>query len=130
MLIKIIELSANMSQAIHTFNNLFNLKYYKESMKYMIETVCPIKLGKSWLQKNRVSSTKQYPHSLHKEVSFQYNQCEYTATCQSSLYRHIDIVHEWEIYIFICNQCGYKAITQDNLTWHIQFLHEGVRFFL
>ena len=58
------------------------------------------------------------------KVRYSCNQCEYEATTQSNLKKHIESDHEKIRYS--CNQCEYEATTQSNLNKHIESDHEKV----
>ena len=55
-----------------------------------------------------------------------YNQCNYKATSNGNLKRHIESVHEKVKYS--CDQCDYKATTQGLLKRHIVSVHMNVDY--
>ena len=59
-------------------------------------------------------------------INFDCEQCDYQATTQTSLTKHIKSVHESAIYV--CDQCDYMTMWQSNLTNHIKVKHECVRY--
>ena len=74
--------------------------------------------------KNDCKATQQSHHtthikSVHEEVKYKCNQCDFTFTDTSNLRRHIQSKHEEVKYG--CNQCDYKAYTQSNPTSHIHY---------
>ena len=54
--------------------------------------------------------------SVHENVKYPCNQCDFKATLKSSLKRHQTSVHENIKYP--CNQCEYKATQQSSLKAH------------
>ena len=63
---------------------------------------------------------------MHKGLKYACNQCDYQATRQYHLTRHIQSIHEGVRYA--CNQCDKLFTTQTNLIIHTQSLHEGVEY--
>ena len=63
---------------------------------------------------------------VYKEVMYDCNQCDYTATLKGNLTTHIKLFHGKMKYL--CNQCNFIFTLQGNLTIHIQLVHEGVKY--
>ena len=55
--------------------------------------------------------------SVHGNVRYSCNRCDFKATWKQSLKEHIDTVHEKVQYS--CNQCDYKVTTKKYLKRHI-----------
>ena len=53
-------------------------------------------------------------------------QCDYKATCKTSLLKHMKSIHKG--VKFPCEQCDYKATRKGNLMAHIKSTHKGVKF--
>ena len=70
--------------------------------------------------------TLEYIELLEADTKYPCIQCEYKATTQGSLKKHILSVHQKIKYP--CNQCDYKATTQGSLKKHIESIHEEVKF--
>ena len=65
---------------------------------------------------------KKHKDSVHKEVRYPCDQCNYAATTRGSLYEHAQSYHE--AANFNCNQCDYTVSTKTNLNKHKEDSHE------
>ena len=54
------------------------------------------------------------------------DQCDFQATEQRSLTRHIHSKHDGIKYA--CDLCDYQAIRQESLSHHIQLKHKGIKY--
>ena len=55
------------------------------------------------------------------------DQCDYQASQQGNLTKHIKIKHDEHI-MYDCNQCDKHYADQKHLRRHIQSVHEGVKY--
>ena len=64
----------------------------------------------------------QWQHTKPKLGGLKYacNQCDYQATLQGNLTKHIQFVHEGVKYV--CNQCDYQG-SKDSLRYHLKMKH-------
>ena len=62
--------------------------------------------------------------SVHEEVRYSCDQCDYKAANKRTLKRHIDSVHRDVRYS--CDQCDYKATQKGTLDRHIDSVHGDV----
>ena len=61
-----------------------------------------------------------------KPVSYPCDQCQYKATHESLLSKHIKSVHDG--VQFPCDKCDYKVTRKDHLLRHEKSVHEGVKY--
>ena len=61
-----------------------------------------------------------------EEPTVKSDQCDYQATHQSNLTKHIQSKHEGVKYA--CDQCDYRGTQQGSLTVHIRSKHGGVKY--
>ena len=59
---------------------------------------------------------------MHEGVKYACDQCEYQASWQGNLKKHIDLKHEGVKYA--CDQCDYQATQKGSLKAHIDSKHE------
>ena len=76
--------------------------------------------------KNIVKEKGMTVNRVYKEVMYDCNQCDYTATLKGNLTTHIKSFHGEMKYL--CNQCNSIFTLQGNLTTNIQSVHEGVKY--
>ena len=61
--------------------------------------------------------------SKHGGIKYPCNKCDYQATQQISLQRHIESIHEGIKYP--CNQCDYQATEKGSLQRHVATMHSN-----
>ena len=70
--------------------------------------------------------TLTHIRSIHENIKFPCQHCDYKATQAGSLKSHIQSIHE--NIKFPCQQCDYKATKASNLKTHVQSIHENIKF--
>ena len=80
------------------------------------------------IREDTVSISQEYEcwQSVHENVKYACDQCDYQAKQQRHLYQHIQSKHEG--VKFACDQCDHQATRQSHLKSHILTKHEGVRY--
>ena len=51
------------------------------------------------------------------------SQCDYKATTNPNLKRHVEAINE--LVCYSCSQCYYKATTNDSLKKHVESIHKS-----
>ena len=77
-------------------------------------------------QATHQSNLTRHIQSKHEGVKYACNQCDQQFTQQCALTTHIQSIHEGVKYA--CNQCDYRATQQTHLAKHIKSVHEGVKY--
>ena len=62
--------------------------------------------------------------SIHKGIKYSCNQCDFRATFESNLQRHIKTKHEELKSQWQCDQCEYKTSDSSNLNRHKKSMHK------
>ena len=65
-------------------------------------------------------------HSISVVKKFKCQKCDYEATLQGNLQKHIESKHEGKI--FQCHECDFKATSKRELKIYTQFKHECKTF--
>ena len=65
---------------------------------------------------------------VNGSVMYACNKCDYQATRQGGLDRHIQSKHDVMKVKYCCTECDYQATQKHHLTTHIQSKHEGVKY--
>ena len=71
------------------------------------------------------SSLKQHIKSIHKDVIFACDQCNFSAAWKSELLT-LKLFHEG--VKFPCNKCDYNSTRKGSLLTHMKSLYAGVNF--
>ena len=69
------------------------------------------------------SDLQRHIESVHEAQIFPCTHCKYKATRKDHLQKHVKTVHQGQA--FQCNQCKYKAKQRSDLQRHIRSVHEG-----
>ena len=85
------------------------------------QNLVDLKNKKKW--KNNI---KRHTHTVHGDVRYPCNQCDFKTTWKGYLKKHISSKHEGVRYS--CDQCNYKAKWKCNLKTHIDSVHGDVRY--
>ena len=64
--------------------------------------------------------------SIHDGVKYSCEHCDYKASDKGNLKTHVQSIHDGVKYK--CEHCGYKATTKCSLVQHVKSIHDGVKY--
>jgi len=85
------------------------------------QNLVDLKNKKKW--KNNI---KRHTHTVHGDVRYPCNQCDFKTTWKGYLKKHISSKHEGVRYS--CDLCNYKAKWKCNLKTHIDSVHGDMQY--
>jgi len=113
----------------YSTSNRWDIDKHLKSIHYKVKDFscpsCPYKSSYKYILERHEKAV----HSRVKDFLCPYDECDFTATLNKYLSRHIKNVHETQLKKFACIECDFRSIEKGMLERHVATIHRKVKDF-